>query len=339
MGVCLFQTGAGGFGRGLCAAVVMAAAGIFSGQAAQGAALHVGDIVVDAQNSGNLYAVNPISGATSLISSGGMLYNPFHLLVDPLGNIYTPERGGLDASPGIVKTIPATGGQTMLASGPLLNFPVALAFDSSGNFIAGNSSSGVNTLVRVNSQTGSQTPLATLNTVNNLEDLTVDSQGRVVALDFGYYNSGAGKIVRYDPASGQETIIASGGFLFNPSELLITPFGHYIVANGLANGQTQILDINSTTGSQSLLTTVASADWIALQDANDIVFGTPGGSTSVGRINLTTGQVQTISTFQFTGQATGVGIYQGVPEPSTALAVMALAGVSLARRGRRGRKA
>jgi outer membrane protein assembly factor BamB len=284
----------------------------FSADTAQAIALSPGDIVVGSQTGGQFYMINPTSGATTLISSGGIYSNPSHLLLDNQGQILTAER---TADPGIVRIDPITGNQTLIASGSLLNYPVALAFDQSNNLIVGNDNP--NQLIRVNMQTGTQTLLSTLTNIWSVQDVDVDQQGQIVVLDFGVFNGGNGKIIRLNPATGQQVTVSSGGNIFNPGDLLIRPSGDYIVSNRLANGTSQILEIDPVTGAQQVVLTVPSEGWIALKDQNNIVYADFYDNLSVLSANLLTGQTQTITNFHFPQNLIGVAIYSPVPEPTT----------------------
>jgi hypothetical protein len=90
------------------------------------------------------------------------------------------------------------------------------------------------------------------------------------------------------------------------------------------------VQIDSVTGAQHVDLTVPSEGWIALQDQNTIVYADFGGRLSLLRANLTTGQTQTITNFQFPEPLVGVAIYAPVPEPSSlGLVFTALANVAV----------
>jgi sugar lactone lactonase YvrE len=235
-------------------------------------------------------------------------------VLDTQGRILTPERSGCAGTgPGIVRTDPTTGNQTMIASGPLFTYPTALAFDKANNLVVGNG----NQLVCVDMQTGHSTSLATITGIMGIQDIEVDQRGQIVVLDFGFYNSGGGKVVRFNPATGQQVTVSSGGYLFNPCDLVIRPSGDYIVSNGLTYGMsTQMLEIDPDSGAQRIETTVSGSGFIALQDHDNILYG---ASSSVDRISLLTGQRQAIGNIIPSGGLTGITIWvpHETPEPST----------------------
>ena len=294
------------------------------------APLTPGDIVVASQSSGDIYKVNPSSGAASLITTDGLLFNPSHVIIDSQGHVFTAERGGSLNNPGVVQVDPTTGMQTMLAPMTTTNRPQALAFDQNGSIVIGNAAKQ---LVRIDPHTGSQTVLTTLTGISNIQDVDVDEQGRIVVLDFGVVNSGGGKIIRFDPQSGSQTTVSLGGNLFNPSDLIIRPTGDFIVANALSNNLSQILRVDATNGSQSIVSTISSQGFIALQDENTIDYADFFRNLSVQRIDLTTGHADQVSSFVFPHNVVGVGIF--VPEPTTlSLSLVGSFGILIASRRR-----
>jgi hypothetical protein len=285
-----------------------------------------GDIVVATQSSGRLYKVDPTTGTTFLISSGGLLRDPSHILIDGAGGIWNAERS--TARVGVVRTNPTDGSQTLVAAGPLLPRPTAIAFGGSSSLVVGNSGVGVShTLVRVDLLNGTQSLLATLSGMSGLQDVDVDAAGRIVVLDFGSIGVGGGKVVRFDPVTNQQSVVSAGGSLVNPTDLLIMPSGDFIVSNRLPNSTTQIVKINSITGAQQIAMTVPSEGFLALEGENSIVYADFNRNLSILRLNLLTGQTQTVSSFLFPNNLVGIAVYS-VPEPSTyAMTVLGVFGL------------
>jgi len=284
--------------------------------------LSAGEIVIATQSNGNLYRMHPSTGAVALVSSGGLLVNPSHVLIDPLGRILTAERTGFGGA--IVRVDPATGAQQHVS---FMTFPIALDFDLGGNLVVANRDRDV---VRVNPTTGAQTPITQFTQVQSMQDVDVDTLGRIVGLDAGFFNSGGGKVVRYDPVTQQTTTVATGGMLFNPADLVIAPDGAFLVSNRLIGSSTQLLRIDSITGAQQLLMTIPSEGFIAMESPSTLVYADfYNGPTR--RLNLTNNQSSIISSSTLAGNEVGVDVF--VPEPTfAALGVPALGALALRRR-------
>ncbi len=273
--------------------------------------LNPGDFVFVQQNSGRVSAVKPGNVQPQLLTQGGLLSNPNHVIIDAERRILTAERS---STPGIVRIDPVTGVQELIASGSLLTRPVALAFNGPDSLVVANSNGTLDRkIVGVNLLTGAQTLIANLS-LSSVQDVDVESTGKIIALDFGVFNSGGGRVVRIDPATGISTTVASGGFLVNPSDLVIAPSGNF-----------------------------PGEGWIALESLNSLVYANFTLSTPLTRIDLTTGATEAISNINFGGSAaaniTGLAMVPvPIPEPGL-IAAGVLAGFVLLCAGRRGRKA
>jgi hypothetical protein len=292
------------------------------------APLSPGEIVVAAQSGGDVYRVNPVTGSVSLITTGWMLNNPSHVLIDRQGRILTAERTSPEAA-GIIRIDPATGIQQGLVFG--LDYPVALAFDANQNLYVG-ALRPTNDIFHIDLGTGAKTPVATLRQAFSIQDIDVDSQGRLLVLDFGFSGSPNGKVLRVDPVSGASTTVSSGGNLFNPADLLVLPSGDLLVSNRTNSG-TQILKIDPDTGAQQVMLSVPSEGWIALEDPNTVIYADFGGGLSIVRADLRSGATSTVTSYQFPHDLVGMAVYQ-VPEPSSILVLWGLAGVLMLKRRR-----
>jgi sugar lactone lactonase YvrE len=284
-------------------------------------ALQYGDVVVATQANGSVHAVNSISGSESFVSLGGLLSNPSHIQIDSLGRIYTAERTGGPSS-GIVRIDPS-GNQQLISP---IAFPVALAFDNSNNLVVANHD---RQLFHIDLQTNVQTPIATLTDISSVQDVDVDKQGRIVVLDFGDIPSGTGgKIVRYDPATGQQSTVFSGGPNAFFADLVIDPNGNYLIADG-----GNLYSIAPDTGAESLALSGVTGTWFAFENANTIWFAQFDALAPLVRANLLTGETQTLSHDGYFGTPVGIAVY--VPEPSS-VSLITVGIVVLFSRRRRG---
>lgn len=305
--------------------------------------LNPGDFVFVQQNSGRVSVVKPGNLQPQLIAGGDLLDNPNHVIIDSERRILTAERS---STPGIVRIDPVNGNETLIASGSLLTRPVALAFNGPNNLVVANSNGPSDRkVVGVNLLTGVQTLIANLS-LSSVQDVDVESSGKIIALDFGIFNSGGGKVVRIDPATGISTTISTGGFLYNPSDLVIAPSGNFLLANRLNNSNSngsQLIEIDALTGIQRLITTMPGEGWIAQESLNSLIYADFTLSTPLTRIDLTTGVKQAISNVNFGGSAaaniTGLAMVpQPVPEPGL-VAAGVLAGIVICCARRRVRQA
>lgn len=254
-------------------------------------------------------SLGPVLPSPQLISQGGFLFDPNHVLIDPLGRILTAERS--TATPAIVRIDPTTGIQTRIASGSLLTRPVALAFDLNQNLVVANANGNGsnNRLVHVNMTTGAQSLIAHLTFTP--QDVDVDSNGQIVITGFG------SKIARFDPLTGNATIVSADGLLTTLTDLVIQPNGNYLVSNRL-NTTSQILEIDAGTGAQRLIATVPREGWIALENANSLIYADFHKTIPITRIDLATGATTPLSDLNFgTGNITGVAVVTAIPEPSS----------------------
>lgn len=109
--------------------------------------------------------------------------------------------------------------------------------------------------------------------------------GDIVVADSGfclYCNpvvSLGGRILRVDPVTGEETVIASGGYLNSTGAIVIDATGKIIVS--VAGG---IISVDPDTGDQAV---IASGEYlnppgpIAIDAAGKIIVGVPGGIVSI----------------------------------------------------------
>lgn len=276
------------------------------------ASLKYGDVIIVVQTEGLVYGIDPVTGETALISEKGFLGNPSHVVVDKDGSVLTAERS---ASRGVVKVNPVDGSQSMLVTDAGLDYPVALAFDGPHDLIIGNSSFATGQkLFRYNAPAGAVTTIATLTGLQNIQDVDVDSGGKIVVLDAGFFNLGGGKIVRFDPSTGQQEVVSSGDRFINPVDLEIDSAGRYVVSNRVGDFSSELVRVDPLTGSQQLLARVADEGFFALKDDNTAYYAAGfGGERNLMKVDLATGQSLAITSVPL--GTVGIAVYRPVPEP------------------------
>lgn len=85
------------------------------------------------------------------------------------------------------------------------------------------------------------------------EDLV--SAGDILVVDVDCCGTSTGGVIRVDPQSGEQTVLAAGAPLFNPTGVTVAPDGALLVADrGCCKGRTGgIIEIDPATGQQNVL--------------------------------------------------------------------------------------
>ncbi|HVU87427.1 MAG TPA: PEP-CTERM sorting domain-containing protein [Pirellulales bacterium] len=341
------------------------AALIFSAHPAQAVTLKPGDIVVAANIGGTplpndvLVVVDPTTGNRTILSGGTVGTGPaitggYSMSFASDGSLLLAEGDGL------MRIDPATGNRTVisgsisdfnfLGTGPTNGWYSSVQF---GNQIV----LGGGALLYVDPTTGNRTnvlggeSIASKDVIASGNDLIVSSSG-----------SSFSGIVKFDPATGTQTIISGGGVGTGPA--IILPTG--IVFDGLGNilvstipslPSGEILRIDPLTGDRTIVSGGGGGtgpslggfgDQIAVEP-NGMILAVDGGYANLLQIDPTTGDRTILSGPGFgTGPvwpATGLGIpcivVPNVPEPSS-IVLLAFGGAGLAtaarRRSRAGRR-
>jgi sugar lactone lactonase YvrE len=222
---------------------------------------------------GEIIQVNPTTGAQSVWESGGYLQQPTGMVYDGQGNIIVSDYQN-GATGELIRINLQTGQQTQITSGDLLAGTTSVVVAPDGNYIAVDQNSVDSppspNIVNVNSITGAQTlllsaPAHSGSPLTILDGSTLDPNGNLYISNAAYEESQTG-VYTVNTSSGALSPLATGGLLSSAGE----PFG-LLLSNTNAqqlfvadtNSTTQslsaLLDINTTTGAQSI---VSSGDLI-----------------------------------------------------------------------------
>lgn len=301
---------------------------LFIASHAAAVVLHPGDLIVTDNNNASLPGyvldINPITGAQTLISSGGLLVQPDGVAIDRLGNIIVSDFGGLDGSFGsILKIDLATGNQTVVSTGGNLVYPTSVNIDPNGQLLVTQQGVGLvsGAVLRIDPTTGAQTVIASLGSITTAEDAVVDPHGGILVSSFQSISG----IVRVDPATSQQTVLTSGNFL--GSGIFDICVDQNTDHNLLVAGNSGLVSVNTLTGDQSILSTGGFIHRLlsVSQNSSGLTYVTDGPDDntpgSVLAINLQTGTQTVISSGGYLITPNGIIV---VPEP-TGLAGMILA--------------
>jgi DNA-binding beta-propeller fold protein YncE len=165
--------------------------------------LVVADIGVPNRKDGAVIRVDPLTGRQSLVSSGGEFFDPAGLAVAPDGQIYVVDNRAPDNDGAVIRVDPRTGAQTLVtersseAGRRELDLPFGIAIESDGNLVVSN---------------------------------------RVLPNELPLVCRVAGKVVRVNPITGDQTRVSSDGRISWPLGLAVRPDGDIVVANECGTG-------------------------------------------------------------------------------------------------------
>jgi DNA-binding beta-propeller fold protein YncE len=202
---------------------------------AHGASLHAGDVLVASTVYGYgapyaLWRLDPVTRDTTRLSTGGLLSFPSQLALSPDGGVLVA-----DWNTGLVRIDPVTGAQQLLAStGTLGGNPGGVVVTPAGQVFM--SLYGGSSRV-VELTTAGQVVRTVTAGLSRPLGMTLGPSGELYVAEWGNPPPSGpslpyGSILRVDPASGAQSVLASLGVLYGPQDLALTPSGWLYAANG-----------------------------------------------------------------------------------------------------------
>jgi len=222
--------------------------------------LSPGDILTANFFDSSITRVDPITGAQSVVSSGGNLFAALGIAIDAAGNILTTSEPLLSGVVSIVQVDPTTGAQKIISSGNNLRFPVGITIDAGGELLVADRSA--HAVIQIDPITGSQKIISSGGNFNapvgsGPNGIAIDPAGNILVAGERGPTPGSGYIVRVDPTTGAQTVVSEGGILNAPNAIAIDAAGNFLVADGTGN----IIRVNPITGLQSV---VSSGDNLSI---------------------------------------------------------------------------
>ncbi len=156
-----------------------------------------GDILVADLLTNAISRVNPATGTSSILSSGGQISGPLGIGRAPNGDILVASRNNSR----IVRIHPTTGAQTIVSEAGLLGNPQWLAVSLAGDIFV---TTG-NGIVKVNPGTGAQSVLASGGVLFSPRGIALDASGGLVVAN------GNNRILRVNVTTGAVTEISPRG--------------------------------------------------------------------------------------------------------------------------------
>lgn len=240
--------------------------------------------------------------------------------------VVDPNAGPPPGKANIVVIDPATGAQTMISSGNLLEETAGIALDPIDGYIW--VADRINGIIKVNPATGEQTLVTPAGSGTDFFSIKFDSMGQAYIIDTGFDPSKSldvpGRVLKVNRSTGALTLVAQGGNIVHPYGLAIDNNDNVVITDMSSfGGQGAVLQIDPSNGQQTVLWGPASVSptptviqapplgcpmGITVEQSGNIVvtsFTYPGapappvyGCSPAGifRLNLATGAQEALST-------------------------------------------
>ena len=223
---------------------------------------------------------------TFVPSALAVTLEPGDLIVADVNGAFGGYGGSSPSGSGrIIKVDPDTGAQTIISSGNLLDAPWGVAIDANGNIIVvdkaypGGGGTGISgQIIEVNPYNGDQTVISEDGLFVNPGGVAIDANGNIIVADQLYDTTGddtIGGIIKVDPTTGAQTVVASGGYINGPSDITIDAAGNIYVPSSIVGGVVSIVRVDPTTGTQELISSGSLSAWysgIVIDDTTGNIF-------------------------------------------------------------------
>jgi sugar lactone lactonase YvrE len=279
-----------------------------------------------------IIAIDPQTGAQTVVSEGKLFVLPTYIAPGPTGTIYVCDlNAGENGLGAIIQVILATGGQVLVAQGGLINHPNGLAYFPASKMLyvvnVGKSDGAVHTLVAIDINSGAQTlvsetpsgfsvgvglcimPKGAALPWSGSQIFVGDEPGNVQGED-------PGKLWRINPLSGVQTLVAWGDLFNHPSDICATANGVLIGNTGsAANGYAgSVVHVDLATGRQKLVASFPASTGLDSLDVDadgTIYVGAIANGPTHGRIYAVdpkTGAQSVLSEGQFLSMVEGIRV-------------------------------
>ncbi len=302
-----------GGGRGLIAMSLAAVAALAvlavvvpdSGRGARGATIYdSGDIIVADSVNKALKAVDPVTGAASLLSSGSFAF-PADVTFADDGDIFVVDRDAFGRTGGIRRIDSITGAQTAISSNSISDaaggqelFKNPIAIDRRGDSLFVADYSPPRRVIEVDIATGKQSSVTKAGALASPFGIVAAGGAKLLVSDASAYhdNKGRGAVIEVNANSGkQEPVSRKGKFVFpqmltmmGSKSALVTDTNTYLAPGA-------VFKVNLRTGDQKTLARggpLRNPSGIALLDSNTAAvadYYAPSGTGGIYSVDLDTG--------------------------------------------------
>jgi DNA-binding beta-propeller fold protein YncE len=235
--------------------------------------LLVADMGVRNQKDGAIIRVDPFTGRQSVVSSGGLFYDPSGIAIGPGGILYVLDNLAGTNSGAVIRVNPGTGQQQLISSDlnppGLFDLPFGIAVDPDGSVVVVNRALAgplplqcllpTGSVIRINPANGSQTLISQLGRLSRPLGLAIDADRSMLVANECGSPAGVG-VVRVNPTTGAQSDVTTNNdedLLRTPERVARNPAGELLVTDYSlgADGDGGIVKVNPATGAQSVVST------------------------------------------------------------------------------------
>jgi streptogramin lyase len=236
--------------------------------------LQSGDIVYadsgNAVDGGFIIKVEATTSQQVVLSSGGLLIQPFDVALDQSGRIIVSDMSGR-----LIRIVPGTGEQVLLADNSVapLGIPCGIALDSNDAVLVANTQA----ILRVSPATGQVQVVAGGGKLGTPIAVARTDTGDLFVLTAGTPRA----IVRVNLPNGQQRLVSQGGYFKNPQSIALVNNTLFVTDVATPDGNFGvgcIIAVNIRTGKQSVLTQggyLVGPVGIAATSNGELVVGDP----------------------------------------------------------------
>ena len=223
--------------------------------------------------------LDPVTGAQTVISKGGLFGQPNEVVLGQGGTLYVTDSSAQAEAGAVLSVTPPSKKQQVVTSGGLLGNPQRIALEADGHLLVTFTGVAPPAIVRVDPQTGAQS-YVTMLAFQGIA-LAVEGTGQILV----GMNSSPIQIARVDPVTGNQTTLSAGGLLNSAWDLEVAPSGDIIVLEPYTQ---MVVRVDPVSGAQSVISSgglLNSPYGIAVAANGDIFVVDPMGTdTPDGRV-------------------------------------------------------
>ena len=167
---------------------------------------------------------------------------PLELHAAPNGDIFVLQESE------VIRVDPATGAQSVVASGGLMSWPFDIVVEATGKLLLIQwPGSGNTQVIRVDPVSGQQTVLSQQGLINE------DGGSMAIAPNGDIFVLQESEVIRVDPATGAQSVVASGGLMSWPFDIVVEATGKLLLIQWPGSGNTQVIRVDPVSGQQTVL--------------------------------------------------------------------------------------